>query len=267
MLTLGTWEAIAMHSAARLKPDFIQNRLDGDDAWSRYQEIRKRSLLGFAPLMLRSSLTELLVAGCERVFNEYRSSDNPRVRAGDWIRCRRYMLHAAQLDSGNRKFEAMLEYASGHISRINHKSLDAIAAFQRASALQPKWPDPYLGMARTYIYSLGDMDRGTQALESARQLGFSFGKRELAMMAEAHRQRALQDLENAKLVTGTDQEKEFLKKAESEFDAALKTYLQITPWGDSTTQILGIQDSLGEVRQRLNGMNKPNPLLPWNWFK
>ncbi len=267
LVSLGTWEGVVMRSAARLKPDFIQNSLEGDDAWSRYQAIRKQSLLGFAPLMLRDSLTELLVASCERVFNEYRSSDNPRVREGDWVRCRRYMSHAVLLDSGDRKFEAFLEYANGHIFRINRKSLDAIAAFQRAASLQPRWPDPYLGMARTYIYSLGDMDRGTQALESARQLGFNFGKRELAMMAEAHRQRALQDLENAKLVTGTDQETEFLKKAESDFDAALQTYLQITPWGDSTTQILGIQDLLGEVRQRLNAINKPNPLLPWNWFK
>ncbi len=267
LVGVGTWEGFAMRSAARLKPDFVQNRLDGDDAWSKYQAIRNQSLLGFAPLIVRGSLLELLAASCERVFNEYRSSDNPRVREGDWIKCRRYMSYAVQLDSGDRKLEAMLEYASGHISRINRKSLDAIAAFQQAASLQPKWPDPYLGMARTYIYSLGDMDRGTQALERAQQLGYSFGKRELAMVADAHRQRGLQDLENAKLVQGTDQEKEFLKKAKSELDDALKTYLQIAPWGDSTTQIVSIQNSLGEVQQRLNELSKPNPLLPWNWFK
>jgi hypothetical protein len=68
-------------------------------------------------------------------------------------------------------------------------------------------------------------------------------------------------------VKGTDQEKEFLKKAKSEFDEALKAYLQIAPWGDSTAQILGVQNSMGEVQERLNEMDKPNPLLPWNWFK
>ncbi len=86
-------------------------------------------------------------------------------------------------------------------------------------------------------------------------------------MAEANRRRGLQDLENANLVKGSDQEKEFLKKSKSELGDALKVYLQIAPWGDSTTQILSVQESLGEVEQRLSEISRPNPLLPWNWFK
>ena len=204
----------------------------------------------------------------ERVFNEYRNSDTLRVREGDWKRCKRYMSHAVELGIADRKSEAMLEYASGHVSRINRADFDAIASFQRAISLQPKWADPYLGMARTYIYNLGDMERGTEALERARDLGYSFGKRELGMVAEAHRKRAIQYLENAKLVPGTGQEKDLLKKSKGEFEEALKIYLQIAPWGDSTAQILSVQDSLAEIGQKLDELNKGNSfLLPWNWFK
>jgi hypothetical protein len=273
---VGVWEGIAVRAAVRLKPDIMQSRLDGDGAWAQYQSVQKKSLLGFAPLFIRGSLRELLIENSERVFDAYRNGDTPTpsVRENDWLRAKRNMSRVVQLDSGDRKSEAMLEYANGHLSRIrgagktdNRKSLEAIASFQHAASLQPKWPDPYLGMARTYIYNLGDTDRGTQALESAQQLGYTFRKKELAMIADAHKKRGLQDIENANLVKGKNQEKECLNKAKSEFDEALKTYLQIAPYGDSAAQVLSVQDSLGEVQKKLSELDQPNPLLPWNWFK
>jgi hypothetical protein len=111
------------------------------------------------------------------------------------------------------------------------------------------------------------MERGTQALEKAGQLGISFGKRELAMKAEAYRIRGLQDLDNSNLVRDADKKRELLKKAKADFDEAMKIYLQISPWADSIKQIPQVQDSLKEVDQRLINLDRPNPLLPWNWFK
>ena len=267
LVCVGAWEGIVLRAAAQMKPEFIQGRLDGDNAWSKYQSIRRRSFLGFAPWILHAPLRDLLADNCERVFTEYRNSDTLRVREGDWIRCKRNMSHAVQLDPRDRKAEAMLEYASGHIYRINRKSFDAVAAFERAAALNPDWPDPYLGLARTYIYVLGDTERGARALERAQEKGHSFGKRDLAMLAEARRKRGLQDLENANSVQGTEQEKEFLKRAKKELEDSLESYLHIAPYGDSTAQIQVIQDLLTEIIARLDALNKPNPLLPWTWFK
>jgi eukaryotic-like serine/threonine-protein kinase len=267
LVGIGMWEGVVARTASQFKPAIIQGSLDADAAWARYQEIRSRSILGFATVSLRAPLRNLLVQSSEREFNKYLNSDALTVREGDWVRCARYLSHAIQMDLGDRKVEAMLEYANGHIFRINHKNLDAIAAFQHAAALQSKWADPYLGMARTYINNLDDMDRGTQALERAQELGHNFGKRELAMLAEAHRRRGLQEIENANLVRGTDQEKELLKKAKTDLNEALKNYLQIAPWRDSTAQIPNVQNSLGEIERRLSELEKPNPLLPWNWLK
>jgi len=264
---IGVWEGIIGRSALRLKSDLVQGRLTPDDSWVRYEKIRHRSPLGFASLMLRKPLKEFLQNSCERVFGEYRNSDASRIREGDWIRCKRYMSRAVQLASSDSRSQSMLEYASGHILRINRRNFDAIAAFQRAASLQPKWPDPYLGLARTYIYNLGDMERGTQALERARGLGISFGKRELAMMAEAYRTRGLQDLDNANLLRGTDREKEFLEKAKKDFEEAMKLYSQITPWGDRAKQMASVQDLMKEADQKLKYLDQSNPMLPWNWFK
>jgi DNA-directed RNA polymerase subunit K/omega len=177
------------------------------------------------------------------------------------------MSRALQLYPNNDKLVAMKEYANGHILRINRKGMDAIKAFQHAAALQPKWLDPYLGLARTYINNLADIERGTQALKQAQEMGHSFGKREMAMMAEASRARGLQAFENAKLMKNTDREKDYLQKAKMELDDALKTYLQISPYGNSTKQIVSIQDVLTQVEKRIQEVNPPNPLLPWNWGK
>jgi hypothetical protein len=68
-------------------------------------------------------------------------------------------------------------------------------------------------------------------------------------------------------VRGTDREKDSLKKAKSNLDEALKIYLQIAPWADSTKQIPSIQDSLKLIDQKLAELDKSGSLLPWNWFK
>jgi hypothetical protein len=267
LLGAGIWEGVADRAAFRFRSELADRRIAPDNAWDRYEKLRSRSPLGLASLILRNPMRNLLSESCERVYNEYRNSDASRIKEGDWIRCKRYMSRAVQLDPNNSKYDAMLDYANGHILRINRQNYESIAAFQRAASKQPGWPDPYLGLARTYIYYLGDMERGTQALERARQLGISFGKRELAMKAEAFRIRGLQALDNSTLMQDPDKKKELLKKAKADFDEAMKIYLQISPWADSAKQIPMVLDSLKEVDQRLTTLDRTNLLLPWNWFK
>jgi serine/threonine protein kinase len=266
LLILGAWEITADREAFQFRSELTDGRMTPENAWGKYQ-IRSRSPLGFASWILRKPMRNLLSDYCDRIYSEYRNSDASRIREGDWIRCKRYMTRAVQLDSGNQKLNAMLDYANGQVLRINQQNYDAIAAFQRAIDKQPRWPDPYLGLARTYIYNLEDMERGTQALERARQLGISFGKRELAMMAESYRTRANQALENSSLMKDVDKQRELLNKAKTNYSEAMKIYLQISPWGDSTKQIAKIQESVNEVDQKQLALDQPNSLMPWNWFK
>jgi eukaryotic-like serine/threonine-protein kinase len=268
LLALCLWEGLADRAAFKFRTQLAEGRINPENAWDRYQ--KTHSPLGVASLILRRPMRNLLSDYCDRIYSEYRNSDASRIREGDWIRCKRLMARAVQLDSGNPKVNAMYEYANGQVLRINRQNYDAIAAFQRATAKEPGWPDPYLGLARTYISNLEDIERGTQALERARQLGISFGKRELAMMAEAYRTRGSQALDNSSLIKDADKQKELLNKAKSNFNEAIKIYLQISPWGDSAKQIARIQDSLNEADQKLTALNQSdqsNSLMPWNWFK
>ena len=193
------WEGAVDRTAVRLKPDILSGRVDPDTAWSRYEEIKSRSPLGIAPYIVRAPLQELLQRSCERIVNEYRSSDSSRIRERHWMQCRRYMTRSVRLDPSDRKSAAMLEYANGHILRINRKNLDAIAAFQNAASLQPKWPDPYLGMARTYVYNLRTWIR-VPKLWMCRGTGIQIWQERDGTMARPTRHRGVKALENADVV-------------------------------------------------------------------
>ncbi len=265
LIFLVIWQGAEYRSALRLQPSLAQ--MDADEAWRQYQQISNRSFWGIATLPLRGPLIAVLHQSCDRVADEYRNSDYPKVREGDWIRCKRLMSHVLEVDRSDRKAAAMLEYANGHILRINHKDLEAVAAFQRAASLQPQWPDPYLGMARTYIYNLKDVERGLQALQRSQALGCSFGKREKGMMADAYMARGLQYWDGAVSLRDNEQEKDLLKKARDDLKQAVQSYSEIAPWGETTKQIRTAQDTLNQVEARLKTVDPPNLLFPWNWFK
>jgi tetratricopeptide (TPR) repeat protein len=263
----GVWETVVYRSALSTKAEISNPQVDGDKAWQLYQQVRGRSLLGFAAIPLREPVRKLLFNSCQKWIDDYRISDYPKARAGDWTRCKKYMSYALQLDPSDRKASAVYQYSDGHLLRINRRYLEAVAAFQHASADDPRWPDPYLGIARIYIYNLKDIERGIQALKRAQDLGHDFGRREVAMMADAYKSRGLQEWDSAVRLKDSDQEKDFLKKAREDLNEALKRYSEIAPWGDSETQIPSVQDSLEQVESRLKEVDPLNRLLPWNWWK
>ena len=266
-LSFAVWEGVVYRAAVGVKPEFVEAQIDPDNAWTKYEEIRNRSMLGLATMPLRAPLQTLLYDSSEKIIDEYRNSDQPKTREADWVRCKRYMARAAELDPSDKRAAAMAAYADGQVLRINRKDLAAVSAFQRAAALEPRWPDPYLGMARTYIYNLRDIERGTQALQQAKDLGYNFGKRELAMTADAFKTSGLQAWDGAVRLRGTDQEKGLVKKAQENLKEAIDTYSKFAPWGGSTDQILATQAVLDQVNDRMKELNPPNPLFPWNWFK
>jgi hypothetical protein len=176
------------------------------------------------------------------------------------------MLQARQIDANNNKVEAMLAYADGHIHRINRRDSEAISAFQRAASLSPKWPDPHLGMARTYIYGVKDFERGTRELERAEDLGHKAGKREHAQRADAFKTRGTQYWQAANRLRDKPQEKELLEKSRDDLENALEMYAEIAPWGDSTNQIKSIQETLDRIDSRLQIID-PGSIFSWKWWK
>ena len=103
-----------------------------------------------------------------------------------------------------RALKASLRYCDGHLHRIDGEArkargktveaqqefTDAVTAFREAAELRPNWPDPFLGLARTFIYGLEDVDRGADALTQAQRLGYTPGDRETTQLADGYRARA-----------------------------------------------------------------------------
>jgi hypothetical protein len=265
----GIWQGKIYESALQLRSELQTVAMDPDEAWDKYQSVRSRSWLGAASAPLSQPMVKILYDGSQAVFDDYRNSDVPKIMRADWIRCKRYAARAMEIDPSDLRAQAMFAYADGQIQRINRKDLAAVAAFQRAIQLDPKWPDPYLGMARTYIYNLQDVERGMPALQRAKDLGHSFGKRELAMTGDAFKTGGLQAWSASQKLRGTEQEKDLLKKCRENLRNAISAYSQIAPWGESTDQILQAREALIASENRLNELNPPNPpnrWLPWNWF-
>ena len=101
------------------------------------------------------------------------------MREAQWRQVRTAIARALPTRPRSTPLRAMLRYCDGHLHRIDGEArkarrlaaeaqrefADAVAAFREAAELRPDWPDPFLGLARTFIYGLEDVERGADALQ------------------------------------------------------------------------------------------------------
>ena len=74
----------------------------------------------------------------------------------------------------------------------------AVAAFREAAELRPDWPDPFLGLMRTFVYGLEDVERGADALKQAQRHGHTPNEREIAQVGDGYRLRGNALVRNAR---------------------------------------------------------------------
>ena len=118
---------------------------------------------------------------------------------------REALARALSVRPDDEQIKGALRYCDGHLHRIAGEALkakhdpagarqeltEAVTAFREAAELRPNWPDPFLGLMRTFIYGLEDLDRGENALRQAERLGYVSGNREVAQLADGYRARGL----------------------------------------------------------------------------
>ena len=150
------------------------------DVWGQYEQLSHRSYLRIGTMSLERSLTQQTANLAERVIGDYRTP-LPTVRETQWKMAREALARAIAVAPHDWRLRAALRYCDGHLHRINGEAgksrrqgaaaqrefTEAVAAFREAAELRPKWPDPFLGLARTFIYGLEDVDRGADALGQA----------------------------------------------------------------------------------------------------
>ena len=246
--------------------------------WPKYESIRDSSILGDSGTSrLRAALASQTMVLADRVMANYRTP-LPTVRENQWKAAREALARAVAVAPFDTTLRAALRYCDGHLLRINgeaHKArgktesaqrdfTDAIVAFREAAATRSNWPDPFLGLARTFIYGLEDVDRGADALKQAEKLGHHPGEREITQLADGYRARAESLFRTAQTLKGMAQERDYLTRASDAFREALTRYGTVAGYGNAAQSLRDTQKRLDRVEERLAELSKIEGGWPWD---
>jgi hypothetical protein len=238
-----------------------------DSAWTEYEQLRGRSYLGLGTRSLGEELRRQSLVLAERVTANYRTP-TPTVREKQWMDAAGVLQRALTV-APDDDVRGMLRYAQGQIARINGEAAksrgeaaaaerhfaNAVTAFREAARLR-EWPDPFLGLARTFIYGLEDIDRGADAMEQAEQLGHTIGAREIAQLADGYRARGEALDGAAGSLGGLPQEIESLTRARDAYHKALELYTTIVDHHDVPAHIRITQARLEIVERRIQALER-----------
>jgi len=271
MAVIFMWNQLSASNAAqRLAAVVPTQELDAIlDTWHEYDALRARSTrMAIDPL--RHALTDQTMVLAERVFGNYRTPQ-PTVREAQWKTVRDAVAEALRASPGDARLRAAVRYCDGHLHRINGEArkvrkrnleaqrefTDAVSAFREAAELRPDWPDPFLGLMRTFIYGLEDVDRGADALNQAQRLGYSPSDRETAQLADGYRARAETLVRTARTLVGAAQEHEYLTRARDAYRQSIDLYSKVIDYADVPRIMRGTQRRLEQIEEQLDRLSSP----------
>ena len=206
-------------------------------AWSEYQRLSDDGI-GFGTSRLRRALTQRTTTLADRVIANYREGLKV-VWEPQWKQARdmlaRAVGRAIRIARTSRRrcatpraiclaSTAMRARRKGDEEAARQEYADAVTAFREAAELRPSWADPFIGLSRTFIAGLGDVDRGADALNQARRLGYNPGERETAQLAGGYVERGDSLWQSARELRGMPQERDYLTRAVEAYQQALDLY-------------------------------------------
>jgi serine/threonine protein kinase len=258
-------ELLVGFSARRAAASAMTLDLDGmTDLWAKYDGLSHRSLLRVGVIGLEHVLETRVQTLTDQVIGNYRSS-LPTVRERQWRIAQRNLQQTLVLAPRNAALKAALRYCEGHLHRIdgeaekqrhrvavaNQHFTEAVSAFREAAELRRDWPDPFLGLARTFIYGLEDIDRGADAMRQAQKYGYAIGDRETAQLGDGYRTRGDSLWQTARQLTDLPQEAEYLQRAADAYRQALAQYERIPGYAGVAAKLQRIHRSLDQLDERL----------------
>ncbi|PWU21423.1 MAG: hypothetical protein C5B48_11345 [Candidatus Rokuibacteriota bacterium] len=256
-------EFVVATGAERLKAEVPAIELDGiGRLWDEYHALAARSLR-IGTTSLEHALRGQTAMLADRIIGDYRTP-TPSVRETQWKMAREALAQAVAVNPDDRQLKGALRYCDGHLHRINgearktHKQnveaqrefTEAVAAFREAAELRPDWPDPFLGLMRTFIYGLEDVDRGADALKQAQRLGYTAGDRETVQLADGYRFRAMAFARTARTLSGMAMEQEYLTRSSAAYRQAIALYSKVLGYVDAPRSLRAAQRGLQYVEQR-----------------
>jgi hypothetical protein len=180
------------------RADRLGDRIDGIEAdqvpeiRSEYRRIASMGPLGLGAGQVRAPLRDRMMTLADRTILEFRT-ESPSISEVEWEQARDCLAFARELSSRSA-IAAKRAYIDAHLLRIGAKDRtgfeEAVRRFRESARLDPDAPDPYLGLARIYAYSLREVEPLIDAIEEAEQRGYQRGPREQAQIGDAYRFRA-----------------------------------------------------------------------------
>lgn len=234
--------------------------------WSEYDALARRSWFnGAGARSLEIALVDQTQLLADRVVDSYRMSAST-VWSKQWSTAEEALLRASRAAPGDEQLRGTLRYVQGHLHRIDGEArkrdrqttqaerefASAVTAFREAARLRRDWPDPFLGLARTYIYGVEDIDRGADAMRQAQRLGHALGARETAQLAYGYGVRGGTYEQTAARLAEMPQQREYLTRARDDYRRALDLYVEIATFGDVPRQMRLMQSRLDRVEQKLD---------------
>jgi len=252
--------------ARRVAADVSTRELDQlDDVWRSYDSLSQRSSLRWGTSRLERALTQRTMTLTDRIISNYRMGVST-VREAQWQSARDALARAIPVSNGDNEVRAAFRYCDGHLHRINgeaHKRrhedeeaqrelTEAVASFREAADLRRDWPDPFLGLARTFIYGLEDIDRGADALNEAQRRGYTPTERETVQLADGYRARGNSLMKSAEQLSGMSQESDYLNRAVESYQRALALYEQATGVANVPSNIRATQRAHDQAQRRID---------------
>ena len=250
--------------ASRIGARVMTRELDGmEELWGEYRELSDRSYLRMGVVGLEAILEGRVRRLSELVIANYRSTQ-PTVRERQWRMAQQNLQQALILNPGSDELKASLRYSEGHLHRIdgeaekfrrrtaaaNQHFTEAVTAFREAAELRREWPDPFLGLARTFIYGLEDIDRAADALQQAQKFGYTTGDRETAQLADGYRARGDSLWQTARQLADMPQESEYLQRASDAYRQAQGLYERIPGFAGVAVNLRRTRRALDQIDQR-----------------
>jgi hypothetical protein len=180
------------------RADRLGERIDAVEAdevqriRSEYRRLAEIGPFGLGAAQLRDPLRDRMVALADRAILEFRT-ESPSISEVEWARARDCIAFAQELSSRSA-LAAKRAYIDAHLARIAASDQsgfeEAVRRFRESARLDTSSPDPYLGLARIYAYSLREVEPLIEAIKEAEQRGYQPGPREQAQIGDAYRFRA-----------------------------------------------------------------------------
>ncbi len=269
LLAIGLNEACVARRAQRLAATVPMQEFAGlTTVWTQYDALAGQSALGGLGVRgLGQALSRQTLVLAERVMSNFRTP-TPTVREAQWAASAGALRRALTVAPSDAHVRAALRYSEGHLHRINGEAArsrdqaaaaqrefaEAVSAFREAAVLRSNWPDPFLGLARTFIYGIEDIDRGADAMNQAQRYGHTIGSREIAQLADGYRVRG-ETLERAATeLAGMPQERDLLTRAAAALRQALEYYSKIANFAEVPGHIRNSQNRLSKIERRLSDM-------------